>query len=92
MTNHAWQIPMWAIGDVGLAAEIAMAKKVFDDILQVLREADADLAGMQERYHHELYETEADRSAAQETRRNLNRVYEALSGRDLKGDSSDNAE
>lgn len=67
-----------------------ISKEVYDDLLQVLREADADLAGMQGRWHRGQFEVAADRKAATETREHIAAVYVALTGHDPKGDSSDN--
>jgi len=86
MTEYAWKVSMTpiGIGDVDSIAEITMPKKVFDDILQVLREADADLAGIYNRWDLRLFPQDEDAEAAQETREHLNQVYEALTGQPVE--------
>lgn len=52
-------------------------------ITQVLREADADLAGVGQRACHGILVSEEDIDAAAETRRNIASVYKELSGEDI---------
>lgn len=84
MTNHAWQIQIPAIGGVGPVEGIAMTKEAFNDILQVLREADADLAGIQDRYAFFRETEEEDCEAATKTRKRLGQAYEALAGQPIE--------
>ena len=86
MTAHAWKVPMTpiGIGDVDSTEEIAMAKELYNDLLQVLREADADLAGIYNRWDLRLFPQDEDAEAAQETREHLNQVYETLTGQPVE--------
>ncbi len=78
------------IEDFAETVRHSIPEEVYNDLLQVLREADADLSGMQERWHRRL-DVAVDRNAAFETREHIAQVYIALTGHDLEdleGDSS----
>lgn len=88
MTDHAWRVPMTpiGIGDVDSTEEIAMARELYNDLLQVLREADADLAGIYNRWDLRLFPHDEDAEAATKTREHIAKVYEALIGHNLEGE------
>lgn len=65
-----------------------LTKEVYDDLLQVLREADADLCGIYDRWDGFMEPDDDDEEAATKTRKHLNKVYKALTGHDLEGGSS----
>lgn len=65
-----------------------LTKEVYDDLLQVLREADADLCGIYDHWDFNMAITEEGAEAAMKTKEHLGKVYKALTGHDLEGGSS----
>lgn len=61
-----------------------LPQDVFEDLIMVLREADADLMGMQQRFDYDIEETKEDRASARKTRNHLRKIHKKLTGKFLQ--------